>query len=368
MVIKKILIVLLFISLPVLSQEPVYIGTYTKTEGHVDGKAEGIYLMYRNVENGKLSRPETVAEVINPSFVKTSQDGKNLYAVSELGDKDDNSGYIHSFKRNKDNSLEELGKLSTESFAPCHIETDKSGKYVFVANYMGGVVMVYKRDKNGNLKTNQKIVLENPDVSHAHSVNMSADNKTAYIADLGNDKIWIFDFDEEKGYLTKSLQPYVSLAKGSGPRHFTLSEEGNYAYSINELKSSISVFKVDKNGGLEFVERKTTLPENFEGANATADIHLHPSGTFLYASNRGHNSIIAFLVDEKSGKLKLIDYFSTEGKTPRNFGISSDGKFLYAANQDSDSITGFRIDENTGKLYKIQKAKVMSPVCIEFTQ
>ncbi len=203
---------------------------------------------------------------------------------------------------------------------------------------------------------------------HPHSVSISSDNKTAYITDLGNDKIWIFDFDDEKGYLTEHSQPYVSLEGGAGPRHFSFSEAEDFAYSINELNSTISVFKVSEAGGLEFVERKTTLPEDFEGDNATADIHLHPSGAFLYASNRGHNSIVAFSIESETGKLKVIDHFPTDGKTPRNFGISADGKFLYAANQDSDSIVGFRIDDNTGKLHKNQEIEVMSPVSIEFAQ
>ena len=141
---------------------PVYIGTYTKKEGHVDGKAKGIFLALQDPENGSLHPEKTVAKITNPSFVKASKDGKNLYVVSELGGGDAESGFIYSFKRNSDNSLEELGKISTESFAPCHIEIDKSGNYVFVSNYMGGVVMVYKRGEDGNLEKQQKIQLENP--------------------------------------------------------------------------------------------------------------------------------------------------------------------------------------------------------------
>lgn len=202
-------------------------------------------------ENGSLHPEKTVAKITNPSFVKTSKDGKNLYAVSELGGGDAESGFIYSFKRNSDNSLEELGKLSTESFAPCHIELDQSEKFVFVSNYMGGVVMVYKRGEDGKLEKQQKIELENPEVSHAHSVSISSDNKTAYIADLGNDKIWIYNFNSETGKLSPKEEPFLKLEDGSGPRHFSFSKDEEFAFSINELNSSISVFKIEKDGNLK---------------------------------------------------------------------------------------------------------------------
>lgn len=358
-------IIIFMISFSSMSQNPIYVGTYTKKEGHVDGKAEGIYLLYQDLNSGKLSEPETVAEITNPSFVKASEDGENLYAVSELGSNDEDSGFVYSFKRNADNSLEELGKISTESYAPCHIEIDKTGKFVFVSNYVGGVVMVYKRAENGILEKIQKLQLENPEKSNAHSVSISSNNKFAYVADLGNDKIWIFELNAETGKLIPHNQPFVKLEKGAGPRHFTFSEDEHFAYSINELNSSISVFKKKKNGGLELVENVNTLPEDFLGKNSTADIHLHPSGRFLYVSNRGHNSIAAFSANKDSGKLKEIGHFSTNGKTPRNFAISADGNFLYAANQDSGNVVGFEINIENGELQEFQNLEVKSPVCLE---
>lgn len=373
MAIKKInfgailILVLTMIQVSAFSQNPVYIGTYTKEEGHVDGKASGIYLLNQDISTGKLNNIQTVAEITNPSFVKLSKDGKNLYAVSELGDQDAESGFIYSFKRNDDNSLEEIGKISTESFAPCHITIDNTGNYVFVSNYVGGVMMMYSRNDNGILEKQQKIVLENPENSHPHSVNITADNKTAYLADLGNDKIWIFHFDAEYGILNPHRQEYVQLEEGAGPRHFTFSEDERFAWSINELNSTISLFKIEENGGLNLKENYANLPQDFSGNNSTADIHLHPSGEFLYTSNRGHNSIAAFSVNQNSGQLQLIDHFSTRGETPRNFSISPDGNFLYAANQDSGNISAFQIDTETGKLSLIQDLRVKSPVCVEFT-
>jgi len=347
----------------------VYIGTYTKKEGHVNGKAKGIFLASQDPENGSLQPGKTVAEITNPSFVKVSKDGENLYAVSELGGGDAKSGFIYSYKRNSDNSLDELGKLSTESFAPCHIEIDKSGKYIFVSNYMGGVVMVYKRGEDGNLQKQQKVQLENPGTSHAHSVSITSDNQTAYISDLGNDKIWIFDFNVETGNLSLKEKPFLQLEKGAGPRHFSFSKNEKFAFSMNELNSTISVLEIDKNGNLEIIQNISTLPEDFKGKNSGADIHLHPSGKFIYASNRGHNSIAAFKVDEKEGKLNAIAHYTTKGETPRNFAISPDGKFLYAANQDTSTISSFKVNQDTGELEEhLLPVEVMSPVCVEFAE
>jgi len=374
----KLSIILLFASLSCgrnsgentneeMSLNTIYTGTYTKKEGHVNGQADGIYTLYQDPENGSLKFGATVAKIINPSFVKVSKDNKYLYAVSELGGNDAASGFIYSYKINPDHSLTETGKLSTESYAPCNIEIDKTGEFVFVSNYVGGVVVVYKKKADGSLEKKQKINLDNPESSNAHSVSISANNKHAYIADLGNDKIRIFDFDAEKGLLTLNKQPFLELEKGSGPRHFTFSKDDKTAYSINELNSSISVFEINESGGLHLIQNISSLPDDFTDKNSAADIHLHPSGKFLYASNRGHNSIAAFKIDENSGKLEGIGYTSTQGKTPRNFALSPDGSYLYAANQDSNTISIFKIDPENGELIPhLKPLEVKTPVCIEF--
>lgn len=349
------------------SQNPVYIGTYTKEEGHVGGKASGIYLLNQDISTGKLKNIQTVAEITNPSFVKASRDGENLYAVSEIGPGDAPSGFVYSFKRIEDNRLEEIGKISSESFAPCHIELDQTGKYVFVSNYVGGVMMMYRRNENGILEKQQKIVVENPEKSHPHSVSITSDNEHAYLADLGNDKIWIFNFDAEEGKLTPHRQKFVALEEGAGPRHFTFSKDEKYAWSINELNSTVSLFKIEEDGGMILKENYNNVPDGFSGNNTTADIHLHPSGKLLYTSNRGHNSIAAFAVEQTTGELEIIDHYSTMGETPRNFAISPDGNFLYAANQDSGNISVFTINPDTGKLNLVQDFSVKTPVCVEFT-
>ncbi|MCM4160807.1 lactonase family protein [Antarcticibacterium flavum] len=349
----------------ITKMEVAYIGTYTKKEGHVDGQAEGIYTVYRDPETGKLEKGNTAAKVTNPSFVKMSKDKDYLYAVSELGAGDAPSGYIHSFKINEDHGLEEIGKISTEGFAPCYIAEDITGNFIFVANYVGGVVMLYEKAPDGSLMIKQKVTLENPDKSHPHSVNISANNKHVFINDLGNDRIWFFDFDAEGGELLAKPSSHIQLTEGSGPRHFAFSSKGEFGYSINELNSTVSAFEIGENGELAHLMNISTLPEGYKEENSAADIHLHPSGKYLYASNRGHNSIVGYKIEE-NGKLGVLAHTSTGGETPRNFAISGDGDFLYVANQDSHNIVTFQIDKATGELIKLDELQVKTPVCIEF--
>jgi len=349
------------------TMRPIYIGTYTKKEGHVNGQAEGIYLIYQNPETGVLEMGETVAKIVNPSFVKTSSDNKNLYAVSELGSEDGPAGLIFSYKISEDHSLEELGGISTESFAPCYIAEDQTGRFIFVANYVGGVMMMYEKNDVGSLKKLQKVTLENPERSNPHSVNISSNNKFVYITDLGNDRIWIFNLDTDSKSLKPNKTPFIDLAEGSGPRHFAFSKSNDFAYSINELNGSISAFKIGQNGKLIHLMDISSLPNDFTGENSAADIHIHPSGEFLYVSNRGHNSIGAFLINQKTGTIENIDFTDSNGAIPRNFSISPDGSFLYVANQDSNELVSFKIDSETGKLIEIgKKLAVKTPVCIEF--
>ncbi len=345
----------------------VYIGTYTKKEGHVDGKAEGIYTIYQDSINGTIRFGEKVATVTNPSFVITSRDKKNFYAVSELGSGDGESGYIYSFSINPDHSLTEIGRISTESYAPCHISEDATGRYVFVANYMGGVVMVYEKESNGALKKKQKITLEDPENSHPHSVNIATNNKYVYIADLGRNRIYNYILNSETGSLEPHTDPFIQLKEGTGPRHLAFSASQKYVFSINEHSSTITTFKIEDSGALSMLQDISTLPEDFTGDNSTADIHLHPSGKFLYGSNRGHNSITSFRFDETTGQLELIGFTPTKGEKPRNFAISPDGNFMYVANQDSDNISAYKIDPNSGLLQELEDPlEVKTPVCIKF--
>lgn len=347
----------------------IYVGTYTKKEGHVDGKARGIYLLNQHASTGNLEFVCTAAEVTNPSFIKVGKMGKYLYSVSELGPSDAESGFVYSYEIQEDGSLRNIGKLGTGGFAPCHIAIDRSGKYAFVSNYVGGVVMVYKIDSDGKLIRNQEIKLQAPDKAHAHSVKVSGDNRYAYIADLGNDKIWIYNFNIMNGMLEPHGQPFVALKDGAGPRHMSFAKNGIYAYSVNELNSTVSVFTVKKDGGLELIQNISSLPESYKNKNFPADIHLHPDGKFLYASNRGHNSIAIYEINAENGKLTKVDFVPVAGETPRNFAISPYGKYLYAASQDTGNITIYQINPETGKLKPQPPVfKIKTPVCLEFVR
>lgn len=350
----------------------LYVGTYTKKEGHVNGQAKGIYLLKMNEATGVLHIKGIVSAITNPSFVTLSPDQKNLYAVSELGPGDAPNGWVYSYAINDDQSLKLLNKQSTAAFAPCHVSVDAKGKYVFVANYAGGIAAMYKRQEDGSLSAIiDTIVLKDrkPGVeSNPHSVILSPDNKFAFICDKGADRIYGFKIDETKNRLVKTSQDFTELPKGAGPRHLTFHPNGKFAYVINELSNSIHTLSYDPmDGKLSVVSEITTLPADHKGVSYCADIHLHPNGKFIYGSNRGDNSIAAYRIDETTGQLTLINIEPTEGEYPRNFAISPNGNFLYAANQNSNVITHMQINQTTGELQsKHIVTEIKTPVCIEF--
>lgn len=350
----------------------LYVGTYTKKEGHVNGQAKGIYLLKMNEATGVLHVKGIVSAISNPSFITLSPDRKNLYAVSELGPADGPNGLVYSYAVNDDQSLTLLNKQSTAAFAPCHVSVDAKGKYVFVANYSGGIAVMYKRLENGSLSAIvDTIVLKDkkPGIeSNPHAVILSPDNLYAFICDKGADRIYAFHIDNAKDQLTPTAQEFVELPKGSGPRHLTFHSNGKFAYVINELSNSIHTLSYNATEGkLTIVSEITTLPSDFKGVSYCADLHIHPNGKFLYGSNRGDNSIAAYRIEESTGQLTLINIESTEGDYPRNFAISPDGDFLYAANQNSNTLTHMKINTTTGELQsKHIVTEVKTPVCLEF--
>lgn len=203
---------------------------------------------------------------------------------------------------------------------------------------------------------------------HAHWIETTPDNRFAIAVDLGLDELLVYRFDASKGSLIPNDPPFASLDPGAGPRHLAFHPNGKLAYVVNELQSTITAFTYDPSGGtLQKLNTISTLPKNFTGVNDTAEIHVHPSGKFLYASNRGHDSIALFSIDGRTGALTLVDHFPTQGKTPRDFDIDPTGKFLFVANQGTNNIVVFRIDLNNGKLTPTgQILQVPSPVCLKF--
>ena len=340
----------------------IYVGTYTQAP------SEGINLLIMDPDSGQITHQGVVAKTENPSFL----------AIHPIGQYEGKaSGSVSAFRIDPESgSLSLINRQSSEGGAPCHIVIDTEGKNVLVANYSGGNVAVLPIQPDGSLSPTSDVVQHkgssvNPrrqEGPHAHSINLDATGRYAIAADLGIDKLLVYRFDSKAGSLTPNDPPAAIVQPGAGPRHFDFHPNNRLAFSINELNSSVTAFLFDPEAGtLEETQTISTLPEGFEGNNSTADIHVHPSGKFLYGSNRGHDSIAMFRIDEKAGTLEPLGHQSTGGSTPRNFGIDPTGRFLLAANQGSDSIIVFRIDQETGALEQTEhRVEVPAPVCIKF--
>lgn len=351
----------------------VFIGTYTRKEGHVDGKGRGVY-MARRIGTDSLGEIILVGEgLLNPSFLSLSADEKFLYAVEETGPEVDSSGHLQAFAVG-DGYLRPINRQSVQGFAPCYVKVDPSRRFVLTANYAGGVTY-FPVDTDGSLLPASNV--QHPQgsgptdrqmASHPHSVELSQDGRFAYVADLGADKIWIFKVDIKGRQLLPAKKPLVALAPGAGPRHLALHPKAPYAYVVNELNNTVTVLHRDEQSGdLDTLESIGTLPQNFSGSNYTADIHLTPDGRWLYASNRGHNSIAAFAVGPDDGLLTPIGIFPCRGEIPRGFAISPEGNLLIVGNQNSDNLTAFHIGKK-GELIFIWEKKMPTPVCIRFVR
>jgi 6-phosphogluconolactonase len=347
----------------------LFIGTYT------DGASKGIYRLQMDVVTGKLSEPELAAETPNPSFLAVHPSRKFLYAVGETGEP--GGGTVAAFALDPaSGALRFLNRRPAAGNYPCHIVVDANGKNVLVANYGSGNAAVLPVGDEGRLAEASCVVQHrgagaNPqrqEGPHAHSVNLDRANRFAFVADLGLDKVFIYRYGAGKGTLTANDPASVSVAAGSGPRHFAFHPDGKHAYVINELASTITAMDYDPGRGiLAPVQTVSTLPGDFKGRSGTAEVQVHPSRKFLYGSNRGHDSIAIFSIDASSGKLTPVGHQAEGIKVPRNFGIDPTGTFLVVANQDADSLVVFRIDPRTGALQPTgHTAKVPRPVCVKF--
>lgn len=339
----------------------LYVGTYTS------GKSEGIYLCRMVQSTGELKRIGSVKSE-NPSFLTLDPAKRFLYAVNEQPE-----GSVSAFRIDRrTGDLSFINQQSSKGADPCHLTVDSRSKSVLVANYTSGSLAVLPIQRNGAL--GEAIDVEQHEGSgpreqqkgpHAHCIKLDPTNRHAFAADLGIDKLMIYRFN---GKLEPAKQASAFLHAGAGPRHFTLHPNGKYLYVINELDSSLTTFKYDNaKGTLTQFETVSALPRDFTGTSYCADIHLSQSGRFLYGSNRGHNSIVVFAIDPRSGRLSLVEHVSTEGKWPRNFTIDPTGKFLLVANQHTDNIVVFRIDAETGRLTPTgHSAEIPTPACVQF--
>ncbi len=359
-----------------LAAEPkellVYVGTYTN-----GNKSKGIYCYRLNLGTGELAEVGVTEGIKNPSFLAIHPSGKYLYAVSEVSDADGKpAGAVTAFTLDrKSGKLTALNHQSSEGAGPCHVSVDKTGKCALVANYGSGSVASLPIGADGSLaKAASAIQHEGSSVNpsrqagpHAHSINVSPDNRFAFAADLGLDKVLIYKLDSAKGTITPNDPAFGATPAGGGPRHFAFHPSGRFAYVCNEMTSAVTAFAYDaEKGALKEIQTITTLPKETPG-NSTAEIQVHPNGKFLYCSNRGHDSLAEFTIDEKTGKLTAIGHQSTLGKTPRNFGIDPTGTYVIACNQGTDSIVVFKVNQETGALMGAGKPiAVPSPVCVKF--
>lgn len=347
----------------------VYVGTYTR------GDSEGIYRFTLDSRTGEVSEPELAAKLVNPSFLAIHPSQPLLYAVNEVSGFNGNkkAGGVSGFSiKTATGALEPINSQLSGGAGPCHLIVDLSGSNVLVANYGGGSVAALPIGEGGALQPASSFIQhEGSSVNprrqagpHAHSINVDPANKFAFVADLGLDKVLVYQLDPQAGKLAAHDPPSVSVRPGAGPRHFAFHPSGKFAYVINELESSITAFAYDGEGKLTPRQTITTLPLGFDGNNSTAEVLVHPSGKFVYGSNRGHNSIAVFRVGD-DGTLESVEQESTQGEIPRNFRIDPTGRFLLAANQNTHNIVLFRIDQKSGALEPTGTSlNVPSPVCL----
>ena len=362
----------------------LYVGTYT------NGDSKGIYAYNYDATTGAVQSLGLAAETQNPSFLAADAKGEHLFAVNETQKyQGESSGGVTSFTIDrKTGKLSQPNEVASHGADPCYISLDRSGKYLLVANYTAGNVAVIPILPDGHLGEASSVQKdtgalgpnkERQEGSHAHFIQASARNRFAYVADLGLDRVLIYRFDAEKGVLSPGGSAggagaaggkdffSATLAPGTGPRHVAFSADGRFMYVLGELDATVTVFANDAKGTYRSIQKISSLPATFSGENTAAEIAIHPSGEFLYTSNRGDDSIAEFSIDQSSGKVTLLGNVSTLGKAPRHFAIDPTGTRLLVANQDTGNIVEYEIDAATGKLSKPREiGKVPSAVCLLF--
>jgi 6-phosphogluconolactonase len=349
-----------------------YFGTYT------GAKSKGIYVARFDSRTGKFAEPTVAAEMTNPSFVAVHPNHRFLYAVGEVskvGEK--KSGSVASFSiDDKTGKLTLLNTQPSGGPGPCHVFIDPTGKCALAANYGGGSVTAVPINPDGSLAepsafiqhTGSGPVKGRQEGPHGHCMITDPENKFALACDLGLDKVLIYKFDPAKGSLTANEPSFGATAPGAGPRHIAFHPNGKFAYVISELNCTMTTFSWDgATGTLKSLGAVSTLPVELQKGFSTAEVQVHPSGKFVYGSNRGHESISVFAVDEKTGLLTRTQNVSTQGKTPRHFALDPTGKFLIAENQGSDSVVVFSVEDKSGQLTATgEKIEVGAPVCAAF--
>jgi len=350
-----------------------YVGTYTGEH------SKGIHAFRFDSDSGRVDALGMVAETPNPTFLALHPNGHFLYAANEVADfHGTHGGSISAYKIDPaTGKLTLLGAAPTTGDGPCHVNVDASGRHVLFANYGGGSVGSLPIQPDGGVgpggtffqHTGSSVDANRQKGPHAHSMNLSPDNRFAFACDLGTDEVRVYRLDPTQG-LVAAPELTAKAVPGGGPRHLTFGADGRHVYVNNEMLSSVTTFAYDPaQGRLQRQETVSTLPVSFSGNSSTAEVRTSPDGKWLFVSNRGHDSLARFKIDAPSGKLTAAGHIPTGGRTPRNFCPSPDGKFIWAANQDTDNIRIFRFDSKTGELTPSgTDLKVGRPVCIRFLE
>ena len=352
-----------------------FIGSYTQRLPHVNGKGRGIYRARFDPVTGALTDVALAAKLANPTFLAIAPNRRVLYAVSEIEEFNGQlGGSVSAYAIDASTAaLTLLNQQPTRGTFTCHVSVDATNRVVMVANYGSGSMAVYPVEADGRLGPLSDFVQHagsgpNPQRQqgpHAHQIVLSPDNRFVLVNDLGADKVFVYQLDAAQGKLTPNhTAPFASLHAGAGPRHLDFHPNGKFVYVINELDATVTMFDFDAAQGI-LTARQTlsTLPPGSAADKSCADIHVHPTGKFLYGSNRGHDSIAMFRIHQSTGLLTAIGHEPTQGGQPRNFAIDPSGRFLLAENQDSDTVVSFRIDPERGTLKPAgHVAQVPTPV------
>jgi len=350
----------------------VYIGTYTS------GTSKGVYLSRFDPESGQLSAPQLAAETRNPTFVALHPNHRFLYVANEISSfRGQNAGSIGAYKIDgKTGGLTLVNEQPSGGSGPCHLAVDAKGRCVLVANYGSGSVAALPVEADGSLGApavsvqheGSSVNRERQAGPHAHFITADPADRFALACDLGIDKVLVYRLSTDPAGLAANDPPWVSVKPGSGPRHLAFHPKEPFVYLINELGWNVTAFSYDaRRGVLTEIQTISTVPEGFTGDNLDAEVQVHPSGKFLYASNRGNDSLAEFSIDQKTGRLAFVERVSSQGKTPRHFAVDPTGRWMLVENQESNDIFVFKIDPKTGHLESAgQSIEVGSPVCAVF--
>ena len=351
----------------------MYAGTFTR-----EGNTEGIYWYRFDPENGKLAFEGKVNAGPDPAYLALTSDHKYLFTVNEVHEyHGTKGGGVSAFAVDSNSGqLSFLNSQPSYGESPCYISLDETEKWALVSNYAGGSISIYPVQSDGKLGPASEFVQhhghgtdpERQEKAHAHSIRVYPSNHVALAADLGLDQVKVYWLDLRTGKIHEDAEATIHMHPGAGPRHFDFHPNGKWMYVVDELDSTLAVFEVDPNT-FHFTHLQTvsTLPAGYDGPTWAADIHVHPNGKLVFASNRAHESLAAFSIDAASGKVTFLDVTPSGGKTPRNFAIDPSGKWLLAAHQDSDNVVVFALDPETGKLTPNgEEVSLPMPVCLKF--